>query len=251
MIDLETIGDRITLARLRHGKVNALDLALARELCRVLADADPERVLVLTGNGSVFSAGVDLFAVLDGGAAYLDEFLPAAVAAFEALFRFPGPLVAAIDGAAIAGGCVFACAGDARVMADGKARIGVPELLVGVPFPSIALEIVRSAVAPSVARDLIITGRSLHGPEAVAAGLVDEAVPPDRVLPRALERADALAHLPATSFALVKAHLRAPALAAAAASAAARDAQVAAAWRDPQIHARIRRYMEQTVGRRS
>ena len=71
---------------------------------------------------------------------------------FQTLLTFPKPAVAAVNGHAIAGGCIIAAACDHRVMADGTGRIGVPELMVGVPFPSLPLEIVGSRVPASVFR---------------------------------------------------------------------------------------------------
>ena len=100
--------------------------------------------LVITGAGRVFSAGVDLNRVLEGGADYTDRLIPALSDVFDALFCFPGPTVAAINGAAIAGGCVLACACDRRLISP-DAGIGAAELRVGVPFPVAALEVMRYA----------------------------------------------------------------------------------------------------------
>ena len=102
----------------------------------------------------MFSAGVDLLKVVDGGAVYVRMFLPVFRRVFESLFDYPKPVVAAVNGHAIAGGCVLACAADHRVMAAGTARIGMPELLVGVALPTVALETVRCA-CPSRLRRLI------------------------------------------------------------------------------------------------
>ena len=75
--------------------------------------------------------------------------------AFGSVFTFRRPVVAAINGHAIAGGCVFACACDHRVMARGSGVIGLTELRVGVPFPTYAFEIVRFATAPEYLQELI------------------------------------------------------------------------------------------------
>ena len=94
---------------------------------------------------------------------------------FRAVFDHPRPLVAAVNGHAIAGGCVIAAGCDYRFMSAGT--IGVTELLVGVPFPATALEAIRYVVGPRTAA-LVLTGKTLRPEEAQAVGLVDEVVPP-------------------------------------------------------------------------
>jgi Enoyl-CoA hydratase/isomerase len=149
MIEIEP-HRKNSVFRTAHGKANALDT----ELCEAITVRLEEhrhssmQALVFIGQGQIFSAGVDLLRVLDGGPAYLEVFLPALSKAFETLFCFPKPVIAAINGHAIAGGCVLACAADYRIMAHQAGRIGVPELLVGVPFPTVALEIMRCVAAP-------------------------------------------------------------------------------------------------------
>ncbi len=84
----------------------------------------------------------------EGGADYIRRFLPVLHRLYEEVFFHPKPVIAAINGHAIAGGCVLACCADRRIMAGDSGRIGVTEILVGVPFPALAFEIVRFA-APS------------------------------------------------------------------------------------------------------
>jgi hypothetical protein len=125
--------------------------ALGRELDA--AAGSDARAVVLTGAGSIFCAGVDLFRVVDEGADYVRRFLPSLADVIRKLFMLPKPVVAAANGHAIAGGCILVAACDYRLMARGGGRIGVPELLVGVPFPAIALEILRFALAPERMQD--------------------------------------------------------------------------------------------------
>src|SRR5262249_58457001 len=99
------------------------------------------------GTGRIFSAGVDLLRLSEGGASYVRKFLPALCAMFAAVFSHAAPVVAAINGHAIAGGCVLACAADRRLVAREGGRIGVAGLLVGGPFPPGPLEIMRGAPA--------------------------------------------------------------------------------------------------------
>ena len=110
--------DDLAVVRMEHGKVNALSQELCERLdetFRELAQS-PSRAVVLTGHGSVFSAGVDLLRVLDGGPAYIRPFLETFHELCGTLFGFPKPLVAAINGHAIAGGCVLACTADRRLL---------------------------------------------------------------------------------------------------------------------------------------
>ena len=240
----------VAVVRLSHGKVSALDA----ELCDALVDeiasiaAGPPTALVITGTGAAFSAGVDLFRVLDGGASYLARFLPSLEAFLQTLLTFPKPAVAAVNGHAIAGGCIIASACDHRVMADGPGRIGIPELSVGVPFPALPLEIVGARVPAAALRQLVLTGRTVKAGEALALGLADEVVEPEALVPRACEVADQLARIPAASFALTKRAFCDPLLERVRA-ASDRDAEVAVAWASPAVHARIREYIEATFHR--
>src|SRR5215472_10797458 len=203
----------ILTVRLAHGKASAIDVELLDILLRELNGvAEDVRALILTGTGSIFSAGVDLFRLTQEAAAYVRRFLPLLSRFVRTLFTFPRPVVAAVNGHAIAGGCVIVLSADARLMAEGGGRIGVPELLVGVPFPAAALEVVRFAVPRDKVQSLIYTGRTLPPQEALTAGLVDELVAPDDLLARAGEIAGQLARIPPPVYRLTKQAVRAEAM---------------------------------------
>lgn len=210
MIEREDDGD-VAVLRLAHGAVSAMDLelceAVGKEL-RALADA-PARAVVVTGTGKAFSAGVDLRRIVDGGPEYVAAFLPALSEMFRAAFELAKPVVAAVNGHAIAGGCVLAATADTVLMAEGNGRIGVPELRVGVAFPRVPLEVMRFAVGDVAARRLIL-GAQTHAPaDARELGLVDEVVPADELPSRALAVArELLAAVPDDTFALTKTQLR-------------------------------------------
>ncbi|HEX7139489.1 MAG TPA: enoyl-CoA hydratase/isomerase family protein [Vicinamibacterales bacterium] len=247
MIDLVRRG-RLGLLEIRHGKANAIDVEFCEALRVRLEEARNPDVagLVIVGEGRMFSAGVDLLRVIDGGAAYVRVFLPAFRRVFETLFDYPKPVVAAVNGHAIAGGCVLACAADHRVMASGTARIGVPELLVGVAFPTVAFETVRNACSGPL-RDLIFTGRTLLPEEARAEGLVDAVVAPDALLEGALKAAEALADRPQKAFVLTKRQFRADAMARIAANRETVDREVEDLWCADGTLRTIRAYVERTL----
>ncbi len=237
MIERTESGGIVTL-RLAHGKVSAMDLELCEELRRQFDASRDARALILTGTGSSFSAGVDLFRLIDGGAGYLESFWPALSGVLETLFVFPRPVVAAVNGHAIAGGCFLAAACDYRLMSGGK--IGVPELLVGVPFPSMIMEILKF-VAGRDAQYLAYSGVTLPPEEARNRGLIDEVVDADRLLARAREVAERFAAIPDDSFRITKLQLR---------RGIDHDAEARAIWSRPDIHAHIREYLGRTVGRK-
>ena len=241
--------DRITVLEIDHGKVGAMDLELLNALSDAIENSRDAPALVITGKGRAFSAGVDLFRIVDDGRDYIREFLGALNRMLEILHRFPRPVIAAINGHAIAGGCVLAAATDEKYMAEQSGRIGIPELMVGVPFPSLALETMRLALPAPVLNDLLFTGRLLDPNEAKACGLITGVVPADNLRSTCLQRAKALASLPEGSFSLTKEAMRLPYLKNAK-NAADLDAKILDQWCDSEVHSFIRAYLAKTVGQR-
>ncbi len=244
-----TERDAVAILTLAHGKANLFDV----EFSHAVADAldacakSTAKAAVVTATGSIFSGGVDLRRLLEGGREYAETFLPALGRAFDAAFAFPKPLVAAVNGHAIAGGCILACAADRRVMARGTGRIGVPELLVGVPFPTVALEIMRMTVPPPQLTTLIFTGETLLADRAVEVGLVDAATDPERLLDEAVAAARAMAALPPAAFAITKNQLREPALARIRDGRTRFDAAIHEYWAAPGTLATVRDYVQRTL----
>lgn len=247
MFHRESLGS-VTVLRLAHGKANALDLevleGLAAELDAIAGDGGS--ALVLTAGGSIFSAGVDLFRVIDGGEDYVGRFLPALDRALERLFSFPRPVVAAVNGHAVAGGCILALACDYRIAARGKGKIGIPEQRVGVPFPSWPAEIVRFAVPAHQVQAMMHLGRTYPADEARERGLIDEAVEPEELLPRAVAAAGELGAIPAATFQLTKRQIRRPVLERVEASREI-NAEVQRIWASAETREVIRGYLEKTL----
>ena len=156
--------DGIRIVKLAHGKVSAMDIELGEALLREMQEAvtPAVRALIVTGTGSSFSAGVDLYRIVNDGPDYGRRFLPVLDAFLRAVLTFPKPVVAAVNGHAIAGGCILAAACDHRIMVEGNGRIGIPELAVGVPFPALPLQIMSARLADGPLRDLVFTGRTVQ-----------------------------------------------------------------------------------------
>ncbi|WP_410659994.1 enoyl-CoA hydratase/isomerase family protein [Amycolatopsis sp. lyj-112] len=239
----------IAVVTLQHGKANTLDTEFCRELIVRLEDVQlgGYRGVVLTGSGNIFSAGVDLRRVRDGGAGYVDEFLPALSDAFLSVFGFPGPVIAALNGHAIAGGAVLAAACDRRILSSGPSRIGITELLVGVPFPLAALEVLRSGFGADVVAELAFLGETHLPDDALRLGLVNEVTDPGTVLPRALEVARKLAEIPAAAYAHTKAQLHRPFHERIAEHRTGDDAHVLELWSSPEALASITAYVDRVL----
>lgn len=241
MIEIQARGP-VQVLTLFSGRVNAMDVELLEEL--TLAVRDLQRsgagALVVTGAGRVFSAGVDLNRVVEGGAGYTDRLVPALSEAFEAIFCYPGPTVAAINGAAIAGGCVLACACDRRLIGP-DAQIGASEVRVGVPLPVAALEVMRYACGDR-AEEVLLGGRTHRGPQAVATGLAHRVVTDDLVEAAVAEASD-LGAIPADTYRHTKTRLRAPTMARIRADADT-DGEVRQMWGADETQQRLAAYVE-------
>ncbi len=147
-----------------------------RAMETILAKLDEARgrPLLITGEGNAFSAGLDLKEVAGFDLAAAQSFLSLLERMVDALYRYPGPTVALVNGHAIAGGCVLTLACDARIVADVQsARIGLNEVALGLRFPPSILELARRRIPPNHLATVVL-GAGLHRPdEALRLGMVD------------------------------------------------------------------------------
>ena len=238
-------GSTATLA-LASDKVNSLDREVLLEISSFVEYCEQENgigALVLTGEGSVFSAGLNVTEVLSNDRAYTDDLLDALHDALVRLFRCPKPTVAAINGAAIAGGCLLAAACDKRIIAE-EARIGVTELRVGVSFPVVAIELLKHACG-SDAEQLIFDAELLDAEAACRSGLAHETFPRFELSAAAIAAAEKLASLDASAYALAKASLRRQALASMEDDGSTvLDAQVREHWKDDHTRANLEKLLK-------
>jgi enoyl-CoA hydratase len=246
MIEISARGD-VAVLTMVHGKANALNTAFCHALAAAVQDAKDARAIVMTGQGRIFSAGVDLPRLLEGGPSYAREFLPALHRLYETIFFHEKPIVAAVNGHAVAGGCVLACACDARLMADNGTRTGVTELLVGVPFPPLAFEIMRYVTAPQCFPQIIFSGATFLPEEAKKRGLIDEIVPSHAVLDRAVEAAKTFAALSPRAFGLTKQQMRQPVAERFVANERSYGKDITAVWTATATHDDVRAYVARTL----
>ncbi len=210
--EIERAGD-VHVVTMASNAVNAMDDDFLSDLQAAIAElqsAEPLPV-VLTGTGACFSAGLNILTLYEYDRTTLANLVERFGQTMLAWFSFPRPTVAALNGHAIAGGCVLALACDLRIASSGNFRLGLNEVQVGVPFPGVALEIARCALPPERIRELMLMGALYAPAEALRHGLVDEVVEPDQLLSRAVAVARTLGADSLEAYATLKAQLLAAA----------------------------------------
>jgi enoyl-CoA hydratase len=213
LVHVERGDDGVAVVTLDNGKVNALSVALLQRLREAAEDltADPPGAVVITGGDRIFAAGAEITEFLDD-----PDQLPSRVAdanrltaqghaflmALNAVAAIPRATIAEVAGFALGGGCELALACDFRIASD-RAKLGQPELLLGIIPGGGGTQRLSRLVGPAKAKDLIFTGRQVKADEALAIGLVDEVVPAE----------DLAAHVRAKAAELAKGALHAHSLA--------------------------------------
>jgi len=230
----------VALLRMENGKANAISASLLERLDGLISQLADARAAVITGQGSAFSAGLDLPALADLDRQSMRGFIHRFSAVVLRIFELPIPLVAAVNGHAVAGGCVLALQADVRIGADRDARIGLNETQLGIGLPVAVVETLRWQVPGSSLAPLALEGRLVSPREALQLGLLHELVPEGDLLPRALQRASALAALPPAGLRMVKESLRKPAAAAARANQDAESERWLDTWFSPDSQQRLK-----------
>jgi enoyl-CoA hydratase/carnithine racemase len=202
-VNVEPRDDGVTVLRLDRPPANALSRAMLEELAaaaRALT-TEPPGAVVITGSERIFAAGADIteFGGPEEAAVVGGHFREA----LDLVARIPRPVIAAVNGYALGGGCEVALACDLRVAAD-DAAFGQPEILLGIIPGGGATQRLARLVGPARAKDLVFTGRRVGADEALRIGLVDRVVPAADVLTETLTWAGELARGPSVALALAK-----------------------------------------------
>lgn len=206
--------DDLALVELDRPKANAMNLEFVRMIAKAFDDLDEKtHSVVITGRGKAFSAGLDLKEIPEYDEDQQDELVLALNELCYTLWAYPKPLVAAVNGHAIAGGMVLMLGADLRVSTeDPNVRFGVTEVKVGVPFPLGPKEVVMGALGEPLASWYMLGGDLVDPDSALNDGLIHEVTKPDRVVARAMELARERAALPTEAYARIKRQIREPAL---------------------------------------
>jgi enoyl-CoA hydratase/carnithine racemase len=177
-VRLEVV-DGVATMRLDRPKMNALNVAVQEEIraaAREATERDDVKAVVVWGGERVFAAGADVKEMADMSYTDMVKRSGGLQSAFTAVARIPKPVVAAVNGYALGGGCELALCADIRIAAD-DATLGQPEILLGIIPGAGGTQRLTRLVGPSRAKDLIFSGRFVKADEALAIGLVDRVVP--------------------------------------------------------------------------
>ena len=196
-----------------ENRFNADSLAAIEAHLDEVQAAPVPRALVTTATGKFWSNGLDL-EWMAANQELLDDFVPRVHELLARVLELDVPAVAALGGHTFAAGAMLALAHDQRVMRADRGFFCLPEVDIGIPFTHGMNALIAARLSPQTAHESMTTGRRYGGTDAQVAGIVDEAVEADRVLPRAIELAASLAAKNPPTLGAIKRRLYAPALAA-------------------------------------
>jgi enoyl-CoA hydratase len=208
LVQIEQRDDTVVVFFARP-PANAFNLEFTEELharLDALAAKVPAGGVVVTGDGRTFSGGVDFKAVPGYTAEQRARMLGHVNASITTLYGLPTATVAAVNGHAIGGAFVAMLACDVRLATDSDAKLGLTEVIAGIPYPACPMEVVQAEIEPSYRRHLVLSGEIISPQTAHAYGLIDELVAPQNLLSRAVDLARTRAA--ARSYARVKEQLK-------------------------------------------
>jgi enoyl-CoA hydratase len=237
---------RLLVLRFDKARANAIDPPFVEELIQAAGEAradDSAALLLASSHPKVFCPGLDLVTLLDFDRLAMRGFMLRFAEAVWALYALPKPVVAAVNGHAVAGGCILALTADWRVARRG-AQIGLNEVKIGVPLPwSVAL-LLRGAAPPAALSGVALLGRNFEGEQALRAGLADELADADGFEAACRARLEEFADKDAYAFATTKRYLRESSLREMRAREAELIEEFLEGWFHTETRARIRKTVE-------
>jgi enoyl-CoA hydratase len=201
------VADAVGTIRLDRPPMNALNLTVQQELQAAATEAAERadvRAVVVYGGPKVFAAGADIKEMAELTLSDMADRAGPLSRAFDSVARIPKPVVAAVTGYALGGGCELALTADFRVCGD-NARLGQPEILLGIIPGAGGTQRLARLVGPARAKDIVYSGRFVDAAEALRIGLVDQVVPPDDVYSAAVALATRFTSGPAVALRAAKA----------------------------------------------
>jgi enoyl-CoA hydratase len=235
------------ILRLDKGRGNAIDDALLEDLARWAVEAardDQLRgVLMASAHPRLFCPGLDLVALVERDREAMRDFMGRFATVLWGLFGLLKPMVASINGHAVAGGCILALTADYRVMARTGAQIGLNEVKIGVPLPWSVVMLLKSTVPAGALSEVALLGRNFAGDEAVRVGLVDALADAEKLEQDALGRLQEFAEKDPLAFGATKGWMRSQAVA----TMKAHESETADVWLDAWFSAPTRERLRQMV----
>jgi len=237
----------MAVLRLDKARGNAIDEPLAEELVRacreVAADDAVAAVMLASAHPKLFCPGLDLVTLYEYDRPAMERFLARFGEAVLALYGLRKPMLAAISGHAVAGGCVLALTADHRMLRRGS-QIGLNEVRVGIPLPWSVAVLLAASVPPGALSRVALLGQNFADEEAQEVGLVHEVVEADAFETACLARLAEFADKDTAAVGTTKAYLRHATIAAMRAQDAARSGEFLDAWFSPTGRARIGQTVE-------
>jgi enoyl-CoA hydratase len=238
-MQIERIDD-IALLRMNAGKANAMDRAFLERLGTLLDECRDARAVILTGYQRFFSAGLALPALIDLDRPAMTELIDLFSRTMARVYTLSVPVIAAINGHALAGGCVLALQTDRRIIVDDGIKLGLNEVQLGIGLPALVIETLRAEVPPTSLGPLAREGRIVMPHEALELDMVHALAQTDDLESRAIDMARSLMRLPPAAYAQVKHALRAPVIRAIEATRAEIDAAWIDTWFSDEAQSRLR-----------
>lgn len=200
--------EKVVIIKLNRSVTNAINLQLINELSEqiklVKEDREKGGIVLTSASDKFFSIGFDIPSLIELDQKDFSEFYRSFNRLCIDLYAFPKPVIAAVTGHAVAGGCILTLCCDYRFIAEGRKLMGLNEIKLGVPLPYPADRILRQIVDDRSARRILDTGDFFPPEETLTMGLVDEVMPLEHVVGKAFEKVNSIVSCSLDAFTLIK-----------------------------------------------